>query len=86
MNAPERRLHGYDGEWAGGMYKDSKTFSYGIFPLVRTADGRNWKRGKVIVRVSGYSYNAAAIKAETQRICDELDAGTYDGPKLVFVK
>lgn len=80
-----RPIHGFDGAWAHGLHNRSETFSYGVFTMVRTADGQRWKRGKVLVRVSGHSSNAEAVKAEAKRICDALDAGTYSGPKRVFV-
>jgi hypothetical protein len=80
-------IYGFDGSCApDGNWCAHNTFSYGVFPLVRTADGQRWKRGKVLVRVSGHSSNAEAVKAAAKRICDALDAGTYTGPKRVVVK
>ena len=81
-----RPIHAFAGAWADGLHRRSETFSYGVFAMVRTADGQRWKRGKVLVRVSGYSGNADAVKSEAKRICDALDAGTYNGPKRVSVK
>jgi hypothetical protein len=78
--------HGYAAACSAEAGWSYRTFSYGIFPLVSTADGKRVKRGKVVVRVVGSVANAAAVEAEARRICNALEAGTYAGPKRVTVR
>jgi hypothetical protein len=82
----EKILHGYDGACAPrDMGCSWSTFSVGIFPILKKADGKGFKRGKSLVRVKGYISNSDAVYKEAKRIVDLLDAGEYHGPKNVTV-
>lgn len=61
------------------------TASVGCFEWLRASCGQ-LKRGKVKVRVSGPIHMADQIKAKAEEICNQLDAGTYTGPKNVRIK
>lgn len=80
--------HGYSGQCAptDKFWIGYKTFSVGIFEVVTTANGRGTKRGGAVkVRVRGLMTNPQAVYDAAQRIVEQLDAGTYSGPKNVTV-
>jgi Ni,Fe-hydrogenase III small subunit len=79
--------HGYSGSCAPdtGCGIGYSTFSVGIFEVVPTASGKGTKRGPVKVRVRGLMTNPQAVYDAAQRIVEQLDAGTYSGPKNVTV-
>jgi hypothetical protein len=80
--------HGYSGQCAPhtGCGIGYKTFSLGIFEVVPTASGRGTKRGGAVkVRVRGLVSDPQAVYDAAQRIVEQLDAGTYSGPKNVTV-
>lgn len=60
------------------------TFSVGCFQWVQSKTGRP-KRSKAKVRVRGLCQSSDAVFAKAREICEQLDAGTYRGPKTVFV-
>ena len=82
------KQHGYSGQCAPhtGCGIGYKSFSVGIFEVVPTASGRGTKRGSAVkVRVIGLMTNPQAVYDAAQRIVEQLDAGTYSGPKNVTV-
>jgi len=64
-----------------------KTFSVGVFAWVPALSKSGIKRGAAKVRVSGPATSAGhkLVHDKAQEIANALDAGTYDGPKLVRV-
>jgi hypothetical protein len=83
----EKIIHGFHGQCEpSGLGSTHKTFSLGVFPILNKASGKGTKRGPVKVRVSGSVKNAEAVKAKARQIMEQLDAGTYVGPKTVRVK
>lgn len=58
-----------------------ETFSLGIFEAV--SGSRGVKRGKVKVRVKGYTSQPAAAFIVAKEIVTLLNAGKYNGPKNV---
>ena len=81
----EKKLHGFDGMWSPKHrgYANLKTFSLGVFEILKTKDGLRTKRGKVKVRVHGRPSDLDNTYAVARAIADKLDAGTYDGPKSI---
>lgn len=80
--------HGYSGQCAptDKFWIGYKTFSVGIFEVVPTASGKGTKRGGAAkVRVRGLVSNPQDVYDAAQRIVEQLDAGTYAGPKNVDV-
>lgn len=70
----------------GGVFSGQHRFSVGIFQWVLLSSGKGVKRGPVKVRVVGYISDAHKIAEKAREVCQELDAGTYTGPKKVTVK
>ena len=62
-----------------------QTFSVGIFEMVPRRGLPGTKRGKVKVRVSGSASDPDAVYGKARAIAEQLDAGTYTGPKTVRV-
>lgn len=56
--------------------------SVGVFEWIPTKDV---KRGPVKVRVRGLIGRSDAIFSKARDIVDDLDAGTYTGPKVVCI-
>lgn len=79
--------HGWSGAWAPGNGKAvfNKTFSVGCFEWVPSTRKGMAKKGKVKVRVCGRQHNPEPVYEAAERICRELDAGTYAGPKSIRV-
>lgn len=64
----------------------AKTFSVGVFKWIPTKDGKGVKKSAVIVRIKGYSFNPEPVYQMAERVCKELDNGTYSGTKTITVK
>lgn len=83
-------MHKYSGQCApgNGRMLANNTFSVGCYEVGPKANGKGEKRiGAVKVRVSGYVSNTGAVyNRKAEEICDQLDAGTYFGPKNVRAK
>jgi len=62
------------------------TFSVGIFEWLPRVGGHGLKKGPVKVRVKGLCSAAEEVEREAKRICKQLDAGQYHGPKTITVK
>lgn len=69
----------------GWVTSGCETLSVGIYPVIPTKGGTGTKKGKVAVRVGGPSHMTDAIHAKAEEVRAQLDAGTYDGPKMVRV-
>lgn len=69
----------------GWVTSGCETLSVGIYPVLLTKDGTGAKKGKVVVRVGGPSWAHEAINAKAEEVRTQLDADTYDGPKMVRV-
>lgn len=63
-----------------------KTFSVGVFEVLPKSSGNGTKRGKVRVRVSGKVADRVRVHAKADKICAQLEAGTYVGPKTVRLR
>lgn len=83
---PKAGTHGYRGSHLPkeGYTPNHATFSLGVFEWVPAKSG-GVKRSAVKVRVRGLCSNAAAVEAEAARVANELNNGTYSGPKRVTV-
>lgn len=87
MSEPKQPgTHEYSGAYLPrkGYTPNHATFSLGVFEWVPAKSG-GVKRSAVKVRVRGLCSNAAAVEAEAARVVNELDNGTYRGPKRVTV-
>lgn len=62
-----------------------RTFSVGIFQWVKKRSSKEggMKKGRATVRVRGYANNSEPVFARVKEIIQELNAGTYSGPKTV---
>jgi hypothetical protein len=79
--------HGFDAAClpsAGTCIWDS--FSIGIFQWIPNKDGSRLKRGKVKVRVKGLISQEDTMRSLAKSFAAQLDAGVYDGPKLVDIR
>lgn len=85
----EKILHGFDGNCRPGgpgeFCSSQETFSVGIFQILPKSSGKGTKRGPVKVRVRGYVSHPGYVYSKAREIVDQLDAGTYSGPKTVRV-
>lgn len=80
-------IHKFSGQCTPGKGYGYKTFSVGCYEVGPHKSGKGEKRiGPVKVRVIGDRTNYDSVKATAKEICDQLDAGTYTGPKHVTVK
>lgn len=70
--------------YAGSGY--CLTFSVGVFQWVPMKSCYGTKKGKAKVRVKGFTSDREAVHARAREIADQLDAGTYVGPKTVTVR
>lgn len=91
MNEEPKRIHGYSGSCApdGKNWIHYKNFSLGIFELIPKKGkhpANSFKHGKVKVSVYGHVSNEKAVYDKAREIMNQLDAGTYQGPKNVRVK
>lgn len=80
--------HAFDGAFSPSKkkrYSHITTFSVGVFEWIPTKDGKDVKRGPVKVRVRGLIGRSDAIFSKARDIVDDLDAGTYTGPKVVCI-
>jgi hypothetical protein len=64
----------------------SHTFSVGVFEWVERSTRFGVKRGLIKVRVEGLSSQSEAVYAKAAEVVNQLDAGTYTGPKRIRVK
>ena len=83
--------HGFDGSCEPGStvevhFGTVRTFSVGIFEYVLKKGGKEIKRSKAKVRVSGPYSKPELVYVKAKEIVEQLDAGTYKGPKNVRVK
>ena len=81
--------HEYSGAWSprvGGQYYSNTTFSVGIYEAFPEFAGERAGKSAVKVRVSGYTIKPELVYQKAREICEQLDAGTYAGPKNVSVK
>ena len=62
------------------------TFSVGVFEWVERSTRFGVKRGLIKVRVEGLSSQSEAVYAKAAEVVNQLDAGTYTGPKRIRVK
>ena len=89
MNTPVTiGTHGWSGSCAPGSpmaCRTHSTFSVGCFQWLPSARKGMAKKGKVKVRVYGRRDNPEPVYEAAERICRELDAGTYAGPKTIRV-
>ena len=83
---PQAGKHGFDGACAPDSALGCKwdTFSVGVFEYVEKRSV-GLKRGKVKVRVKGPTSDPERVFAKAREIVEQLDAGTYTGPKNVSV-
>ena len=92
MNHKQIGKHEFSGSCAPGVgWVNYINFSVGIFewmPCNFKGKPRMdcCKRGKVKVRVSGNISCEHAVYKKAREICQQLDAGTYDGPRHVIIK
>lgn len=87
VNTGRLGAHGFEGKCAPLSASKSwgdrnKTFSVGVFQWVARREG-GVKRGKVKVRVRGWMSAPDPCLKRAAEIAAQLDAGTYDGPKVV---
>lgn len=78
--------HDYDKDEACKNALKFQGFSINIFKWVLKNNGKSMKRSNCIVRVKAlslYQYQAFEL---AESIVNELDKGTYSGPKNVEVK
>ena len=77
--------HDYDKESAlfGGW---NKTFSVSVFKWELKSNGKEMKKGKCIVRVSGNVENKENVFQFAENVVKDLDTDLWDGRKSVFVK
>ena len=79
--------HDYDKASAENFASwNGKSFSVNIFKWELKSNGKEMKKGKGIVRVSGSPSIKEKVFAEAERIANLLDTGQWDGRKSVTVK
>ncbi len=87
---PTLNKHTYDRaeaeRWSSlSISTEIKTFSVGIFKWVATANGKNLKPSKALVRVHGHPSDAEKVFKMADDIVQQLDNGTWGGKKSVKV-
>lgn len=78
--------HDYDKENSLAETGWNKTFSVSIFKWELKSDGKSMKKGKTIVRVSGFCKNKEKVFEFAENVVNDLDANSWDGRKTVFIK
>lgn len=79
--------HDFDKENAENFASwNGKSFSVNIFKWELKSNGKEMKKGKGVVRVSGSPSIKDKVFAEAEKIVNMLDAGKWDGRKSVSVK
>lgn len=79
--------HDYDRESAENFASwGGKSFSVNIFRWELKSNGKEMKKGKGVVRVSGSPDVRGKMFSEADRIVRLLDEGKWDGRKTVTVK
>lgn len=64
----------------------TKSASVGIFKWELKNNGKEMKKGKTVVRVSGPVFAKKEVFELAESIISELDNGTWDGRKNVKIK
>ena len=78
--------HGFSGQCCPGTVQAGQhEFSVGVFQWVPTRSGMCLKKSAVKVRVIGSTSDPDRVYAKALEIVEQLDAGTYAGPKRVRV-
>ena len=78
-------IHGFDGQCSpkNDYPWRHDTFSLGVFEMLKRKSGAGYKRGRVLVRIKGWTSDPDPVYEEARRIKDLLDTGKYSGPKTV---
>ena len=61
-------------------------FSVGVFKWEIKGNGKEMKKSKAIVRISGKVADKEKVFAFADNVVKDLDEGMWDGRKTVFVK
>ena len=77
--------HDYDRENNLSSMGWDKTFSVGVFKWELKNNGKEMKKSKAIVRVSGLCSNANEVFKMAECVVAALDNGDWDGRKTVKV-
>jgi len=64
----------------------NSTFSVGIFKWELKSNGKEMKKGKAIVRVSGCTGRQKEVYSMAELVVKLLDSGEWDGRKTVSIK
>ena len=78
--------HDFDGSCSPSKYVshiNHQTFSVGVFQWLLKTDKKSLKRSAVKVRVKGLVSDPEAVNARAREVAEQLDAGTYTGPKTI---
>lgn len=80
--------HAFAGSCAPGALNQlsggQETFSVGIFEWLPKANGKGVKKGPVKVRLRGSMSDPDEVYSAARRVCEQLDMGTYKGPKSTW--
>lgn len=63
----------------------NRTFSVGCFKYFPAKNEKGYKKGPVIVRIYGLTQNPGPVYKMAVKVCDQLDAGTYNGNKNIYI-
>ncbi len=80
--------HDYDKDEALKYATNSncKSFSVGVFKWELKSNGKEMKKGRVIVRVSGLTTQVNQVMWMSENVVKLLDEGMWDGRKTVVIK
>lgn len=78
--------HDYDKENTLAESGWNETFSVGVFKWLMKNNGKEMKKGKSIVRVTGPCEKAKEVFEMCESIVSDLDRGEFDGRKSVTIK
>lgn len=78
--------HDYDKEIAMTETGWNKTFSVGVFKWELKGNGKEMKKGKAVVRVSGLVENKDKVFEFCETVVKDLNTNLWDGRKYVTVK
>lgn len=78
--------HDYDKDNSLAGSGWNKTFSVGIFKWELKNNGKEMKKGKAIVRVSGPCVKADEVFKMAERVVLSLNNNVWDGRKTVIIK
>lgn len=62
------------------------SFTISVFQWGVSVDGKKLKRGKSKVSVRGLRVHRDMVHSKALEVLEALDAGTYTGPKSMFVR